>query len=136
MKSVLNRLIKHEQLSKEEARQMIINIADGKYNNSQIASFLTVYMMRSIGLEELEGFRSALLELCIAVDLSEFETVDLCGTGGDEKDTFNISTLSSFVTAGAGIKVAKHGNYGVSSGCGSSNVLEFLGIRFSNEEDF
>ena len=136
MKSVLNRLIKHEQLSKEEARQMIINIADGKYNNSQIASFLTVYMMRSIGLEELEGFRSALLELCIAVDLSEFETVDLCGTGGDGKDTFNISTLSSFVTAGAGIKVAKHGNYGVSSGCGSSNVLEFLGIRFSNEEDF
>lgn len=136
MKSVLNRLIKHEQLSKEEARQMIINIADGKYNNSQIASFLTVFMMRSIGLEELEGFRSALLELCIAVDLSEFETVDLCGTGGDEKDTFNISTLSSFVTAGAGIKVTKHGNYGVSSGCGSSNVLEFLGIRFSNEEDF
>ncbi|MGB2152725.1 MAG: anthranilate phosphoribosyltransferase [Flavobacteriaceae bacterium] len=136
MKSVLNRLIKHEQLSKEEARQMIINIADGKYNNSQIASFLTVYMMRSIGLEELEGFRSALLELCIAIDLSEFETVDLCGTGGDGKDTFNISTLSSFVTAGAGIKVAKHGNYGVSSGCGSSNVLEFLGIRFSNEEDF
>ena len=136
MKSVLNRLIKHEQLSKEVARQMIINIADGKYNNSQIASFLTVYMMRSIGLEELEGFRSALLELCIAVDLSEFETVDLCGTGGDEKDTFNISTLSSFVTAGAGIKVTKHGNYGVSSGCGSSNVLEFLGIRFSNEEDF
>ena len=136
MKSVLNRLTKHEQLSKEEARQMIINIADGKYNNSQIASFLTVYMMRSIGLEELEGFRSALLELCIAVDLSEFETVDLCGTGGDEKDTFNISTLSSFVTAGAGIKVTKHGNYGVSSGCGSSNVLEFLGIRFSNEEDF
>ncbi len=136
MKSVLNRLIKHEQLSKEEARQMIINIADGKYNSSQIASFLTVFMMRSIGLEELEGFRSALLELCIAIDLSEFETVDLCGTGGDGKDTFNISTLSSFVTAGAGIKVAKHGNYGVSSGCGSSNVLEFLGIRFSNEEDF
>jgi anthranilate phosphoribosyltransferase len=136
MKTVLNRLIKHEQLSKEEARQMIINIADGKYNSSQIASFLTVYMMRSIGLEELEGFRSALLELCIAVDLSEFETVDLCGTGGDGKDTFNISTLSSLVTAGAGIKVAKHGNYGVSSGCGSSNVLEFLEIRFSNEEDF
>jgi anthranilate phosphoribosyltransferase len=136
MKSVLNRLIKHEQLSKEEARQMIINIADGKYNSSQIASFLTVYMMRSIGLEELEGFRSALLELCIAVDLSEFETVDLCGTGGDGKNTFNISTLSSLVTAGAGIKVAKHGNYGVSSGCGSSNVLEFLEIRFSNEEDF
>ena len=115
---------------------MIINIADGQYNTSQIASFLTVYMMRSISLEELEGFRSALLELCIAIDLSEFDTIDLCGTGGDGKDTFNISTLSSFVTAGAGVKVTKHGNYGVSSGCGSSNVLEALGIKFSNDQDF
>ena len=87
-------------------------------------------MMRSISLEELEGFREALLELCIAIDLNEFETIDLCGTGGDGKDTFNISTLSSFVTAGAGVRVAKHGNYGVSSGCGSSNVLEALGIKF------
>ena len=136
MKSILNRLIRHELLSKEEARQMIINIAEGKYNSSQIASFLTVFMMRSISLQELEGFREALLELCIAVDLSEFETIDLCGTGGDEKDTFNISTLSSFVTAGAGIHVSKHGNYGVSSGCGSSNVLEHLGVRFSNDETF
>ena len=136
MKSTLNRMIRHELLSKEEARQMIVNIADGKYNSSQIASFLTVFMMRSISLQELEGFREALLELCIAVNLSEFETIDLCGTGGDEKDTFNISTLSSFVTAGAGIHVSKHGNYGVSSGCGSSNVLEHLGIRFSNDEDF
>jgi len=136
MKTILNRLISHEQLTKAEARQMIINIADDNYNSSQIASFLTVYMMRSISLDELEGFREALLELCLAVDLSEFETIDLCGTGGDEKDTFNISTLSSFVTAGAGVKVAKHGNYGISSGCGSSNVLEHLGIRFSNEENF
>ena len=136
MKSTLNRMIHHELLSKEEAQQMIVNIADGKYNSSQIASFLTVFMMRSISLQELEGFREALLELCIAVNLSEFETIDLCGTGGDEKDTFNISTLSSFVTAGAGINVSKHGNYGVSSGCGSSNVLEHLGIRFSNDEDF
>ena len=115
---------------------MIINIAEGQYNTSQIASFLTVYMMRSISLEELEGFRSALLELCIAIDLSEFDTIDLCGTGGDGKDTFNISTLSSFVTAGAGVKVTKHGNYGVSSGCGSSNVLEALGVKFSNDQDF
>ena len=136
MKAILNRLIQHQQLSKEEARHMIINIADGQYNTSQIASFLTVYMMRSVSLEELEGFRAALLELCIAIDLSEFDTIDLCGTGGDGKDTFNISTLSSFVTAGAGIKVTKHGNYGVSSGCGSSNVLEALGVKFSNEQDF
>lgn len=136
MKTILNRLIQHEVLSKDEAKQMIINIADGQYNNEQIASFLTVYMMRSISLQELEGFREALIELCIAIDLSEFDTIDLCGTGGDGKDTFNISTLSSFVTAGAGIKVTKHGNYGVSSGCGSSNVLEALGVKFSNDEDF
>ncbi len=136
MKATLNRLIQHQQLSKAEARQMIINIADGQYNPVQIASFLTVFMMRSISLEELEGFREALLELCIAVDLSDFNTIDLCGTGGDGKDTFNISTLSSFVTAGAGVKVTKHGNYGVSSGCGSSNVLEALGVKFSNDADF
>ena len=136
MKALLNRLIQHQQLSSAEARQVIIRIAEGKYNTSQIASFLTVYMMRSISLEELHGFREALLELCIAVDLREFNTIDLCGTGGDAKDTFNISTLSSFVTAGAGIKVTKHGNYGVSSSCGSSNVLEALGIRFSSDSDF
>jgi anthranilate phosphoribosyltransferase len=92
--------------------------------------------MRSISIEELAGFREALLELCIRVDLSAYNTIDLCGTGGDGKDTFNISTLASFVTAGAGIKVAKHGNYGVSSISGSSNVMEKLGIKFSKENDF
>ena len=136
MKNILNKLTNHEKLSKEESRQMIINIADGQYNSSQIASFLTIFMMRSISLKELQGFRSALLELCIRINLDEYDTIDLCGTGGDGKDTFNISTLSSFVTAGAGVKVTKHGNYGVSSGCGSSNVLEALGIKFSNERDF
>ncbi len=136
MKDIINRLTNHEKLSKEESRQIIINIADGQYNSSQIASFLTVYMMRSISLDELQGFRSALLELCIRINLDEFDTIDLCGTGGDGKNTFNISTLSSFITAGAGVKVTKHGNYGVSSGCGSSNVLEALGIKFSNERDF
>ena len=136
MKNILNRLTNHQQLSKEESRQMIINIADGQYNSSQIASFLTVYMMRNVSLDELEGFRSALLELCVVIDLDEYDTIDLCGTGGDGKDTFNISTLSSFVTAGAGVKVTKHGNYGISSGCGSSNVLEALKVKFSNEIDF
>lgn len=136
MKTILDQLIRHEQLSKEQARQVIINIAAGQYNSSEIASFLTVFMMRSISLDELEGFRTALLELCIPVDLSEFNAIDLCGTGGDEKNTFNISTLAAFVAAGAGVKVTKHGNYGVSSGCGSSNVLEALNIRFSNEADF
>ncbi len=136
MKAILNRLTQHETLQKEEASSILFQIAKGVYNPSQIASFLTVFMMRSITLEELEGFREALLELCVAIDLSEFTPIDLCGTGGDGKDTFNISTLSSFITAGAGVKVAKHGNYGVSSGCGSSNVLEHLGIKFSNEENF
>ncbi len=136
MKKLLNRLINHETISKEEAKSVLVNISKGAYNQSQIASFLTVYMMRSITVEELEGFRDALLELCIAVDLSEYNPIDLCGTGGDGKDTFNISTLSSFVAAGAGIKVTKHGNYGVSSKCGSSNVMEHLGIKFSNDKDF
>ncbi|MEM8846382.1 MAG: anthranilate phosphoribosyltransferase [Bacteroidota bacterium] len=136
MKETLNRLINHEILSKEDAKQILVNIAKGDYNTSQIAAFLTVYMMRSITIEELEGFRDALLELCLAVDLSDYNPIDLCGTGGDGKDTFNISTLASFVTAGAGIKVTKHGNYGVSSKCGSSNVMEFLGIKFSNDADF
>lgn len=136
MKDILNRLINHETISKEEARKVLVNISAGEYNESQIAAFLTVYMMRSITLEELEGFRDALLEMCLSADLAQYDPIDLCGTGGDGKDTFNISTLASFVTAGAGVKVAKHGNYGVSSSCGSSNVMEHLGIKFSNKQDF
>ncbi len=136
MKDILNALIEHRFLTREQAREVLVGIAGGQYNQSQIASFLTVYMMRSISTEELEGFRDALLELCKAVDLGEYEPIDLCGTGGDGKNTFNISTLASFITAGAGIPVAKHGNYGVSSRCGSSNVLEFLGVRFSDDRDF
>ena len=136
MKNVLNRLINHETISSEEAKQILINISKGDYNQSQIAAFLTIFMMRTVTQEELKGFRDALLELCIPVDLSAYNPIDLCGTGGDGKDTFNISTLSSFVTAGAGVPVAKHGNYGVSSACGSSNVLESLGVKFSNDTDF
>lgn len=134
MKSILNRLTT-STLSKEEAKQVIINISKEEYDPAQISAFLTVFMMRRIKVEEIEGFRDALLELCIALDFSDYDFIDLCGTGGDGKDTFNISTLSSFVVAGAGIKVAKHGNYGVSSSCGSSNVLEYLDIKFTNEED-
>lgn len=136
MKTILNRLINHETLSKTEAKDVLVHISNGNYNPSQIASFLTVYMMRSVSIDELAGFREALLELCIRVDLSTYNTIDLCGTGGDGKDTFNISTLASFVAAGAGIKVSKHGNYGVSSISGSSNVMEKLGVKFSNENDF
>ncbi|MBW2938937.1 anthranilate phosphoribosyltransferase [Aureisphaera sp. CAU 1614] len=136
MKNILNRLINHEQLAKEEAREVLVNISQGTYNSSQIAAFMTVYMMRSISLEELEGFRDALLELCIKVPIENYNTIDLCGTGGDGKNTFNISTLASFVTAGAGVLVSKHGNYGVSSISGSSNVMETLGVKFSSDSNF
>lgn len=136
MKNILNRLIQHEILNKEEAKDVLVNISSGSYNPSQIAAFMTVYMMRSITIEELAGFREALLELCIPIDFSAYNTIDLCGTGGDGKDTFNISTLASFIVAGAGIKVAKHGNYGVSSISGSSNVMEKMGVKFTNDSDF
>lgn len=136
MKNILNRLIKYETLSTEEAKQVIVNISNDMYNPSQIASFLSVYMMRSITIEELQGFRDALLDLCVAIDLKEFNAIDIVGTGGDGKNTFNISTLSSFITAGAGVHVSKHGNYGVSSTSGSSNVMENLGVKFSNDESF
>ncbi len=135
MKKILNRLFEHQHLDKTQAREILVNIAGGKYNSSQVAAFITVFLMRSVTVEELQGFREALLELCVKVDFSDFNTIDLCGTGGDGKNTFNISTLSSFVAAGAGYKVAKHGNYGVSSVSGSSNVLEHLGFRFTNDED-
>jgi anthranilate phosphoribosyltransferase len=135
MKEILNHLFEHKTLTKEQAREVLVNITGGKYNQSQISSFLTVYMMRSITVDELEGFRNALLDQCQRVDLDAYNPIDLCGTGGDGKDTFNISTLSSFVVAANGIPVAKHGNYGVSSSCGSSNVLEALGIRFTTDTD-
>lgn len=136
MKNILNQLINHKTLTQEEAKNVLINLSSGQYNASQMAAFMTVYMMRSITIDELTGFREALLELCIPIDFSNYETIDLCGTGGDGKDTFNISTLASFVVAGAGIKVAKHGNYGVSSISGSSNVMENVGVKFSNQQDY
>ncbi|MEO1257747.1 MAG: anthranilate phosphoribosyltransferase [Bacteroidota bacterium] len=135
MKKILNQLFEHRKLSREQSREVLTKIAQGEYNHSQIAAFLTVYLMRSISVEELAGFREALLDLCIKVDLDGMPAIDLCGTGGDGKNTFNISTLASFVAAGAGAKVAKHGNYGVSSVCGSSNVMENLGYTFGNDPD-
>ncbi|WP_345246713.1 anthranilate phosphoribosyltransferase [Nibrella saemangeumensis] len=133
MKEILNLLFEYKSLTKEQAKQVLLGIGRGEYNSSQIASFLTVYMMRPVRLEELEGFRDAMLELCLPVDLAAYDAMDLCGTGGDGKDTFNISTLSAFVVAGAGQRVAKHGNHGVSSLCGSSTVMEYLGHRFTND---
>ncbi|WJJ96114.1 anthranilate phosphoribosyltransferase [Algibacter luteus] len=136
MKDILNRLINHETLTTEEAKQVIVNISNNMYNPSQITCFLSVYMMRSITIEELRGFRDALLELCVPINLSGYNAIDIVGTGGDGKNTFNISTLSAFITAGAGVHVSKHGNYGVSSTSGSSNVMESLGVKFSNDEGF
>ncbi len=134
MKAVLNQLFEHQKLTEEQAYDVLTRIGNGEYNSSQIASFLTVYLMRNISVEELKGFQNALLDLCLKMDFSDFNTIDVCGTGGDGKNTFNISTISAFVIAGAGYKVAKHGNYGVSSNCGSSNVLEYLGYQFTNDE--
>ncbi|SOD96599.1 anthranilate phosphoribosyltransferase [Spirosoma fluviale] len=133
MKAILNHLFEYKHLAKDQAREVLLGIGRGEYNPAQIASFLTVYMMRSLRLEELEGFRDAMLELCLPVDLDAYDPMDLCGTGGDGKDTFNISTLSSFVVAGAGQRVAKHGNHGVSSLVGSSTVMEKLGYQFTND---
>lgn len=134
MKAILNELIDHRVLSKETAHRVLVELATGKFNPSQTSAFMTVYMMRSVTVDELQGFRDAMLELCVPVSFEQ-PVMDLCGTGGDGKNTFNISTLSSFVVAGAGQPVAKHGNYGVSSACGSSNVLEYFGYQFTNDVD-
>lgn len=135
MKHILNQLFEHQKLTKDQAKDVLINISLDKYNPSQLAAFISVYLMRNISVDELAGFRDALLDLCVKVDFDDLPIVDLCGTGGDGKNTFNISTLASFVVAGAGYHVAKHGNYGVSSISGSSNVLEYLGFKFTNDTD-
>ena len=134
MKDILNNLYQQKKLSRSEAKQILINIAQEKYNDAHLASFLTVFMMRPITVDELSGFRDALKELAIKVDFSDFNTIDIVGTGGDGKDTFNISTLTSFIVAGTGQKVAKHGNYSVSSQSGSSDMLESFGYEFTNDE--
>lgn len=132
MKEVLTELIENRALTKETAHRVLVDLAQGKFNLSQTAAFMTVYMMRSITVEELQGFRDAMLELCIPASFDQ-PVMDVCGTGGDGKNTINLSTLSSFVVAAAGQPVAKHGNYGVSSACGSSNLLEYFGYRFTND---
>jgi len=135
LQPTLKHLFEHKTLTKEISKEILTNIASDKYNKSEIAAFLTVFQMRPITVDELTGFRDALLELCIRIDLGDFNTIDMCGTGGDSKNTFNISTLASLVVAGAGAKVSKHGNYGVSSSCGSSNVMEYLGYQFTSDAE-
>lgn len=134
MKEILNDLYQHKKLTEYQAKEVLINIAQEKYNDAHLASFMTVFMMRPITVEELLGFRNALKKLAIKVDFSDYNTIDIVGTGGDGKDTFNISTLTSFIVAGTGQKVAKHGNYSVSSKSGSSDMLESFGYEFTNDE--
>jgi anthranilate phosphoribosyltransferase len=133
MKKILQYLFEHKTLSRKSAKEVLVNIGKGIYNEHEVTAFMTVYLMRSITIDELQGFQDALLELCVKVDLGEFELIDIVGTGGDGKNTFNISTLACFNVAGTGQKVAKHGNYGASSVSGASNVMEQLGYKFKNE---
>ena len=135
MKDILYRLFEHRYLGRDEARRILQNIAAGQYSDSQIASLITVYLMRNISVEELSGFREALLEMRVPVDLSDYKPIDIVGTGGDGKNTFNISTASCFVVAGAGYNVVKHGNYGATSVSGASNVMEQHGVKFTNDTD-
>jgi anthranilate phosphoribosyltransferase len=133
MKKILQYLFEHKSLAKAQARDVLTRIARGEYNESEMAAFITVFLMRSITVDELQGFRDALLDLCVRVDLDGHDTIDIVGTGGDGKNTFNISTLACFIVAGAGQKVAKHGNYGASSVSGASNLMEQLGYKFKND---
>lgn len=135
MNRILSNLFEHKSLSRSEARDIMLNIADSKYNDNQLSAFMTVFLMRSITPEELTGFRDAILERRVKVDFGDVPTIDIVGTGGDGKNTFNISTASCFVVAGAGGKVVKHGNYGSSSVSGASNVLEEHGVKFSADPD-
>jgi len=135
MKKILNHLFEHKTLSREQAKAVLVDISANRFNEAEIAAFITVYLMRSVSIEELQGFRDALLELCVRVDLQHDELIDIVGTGGDGKNTFNISTLSCFIVAGSGNKVAKHGNYGASSISGSSNLMEMLGYQFTTDSE-
>ncbi len=128
-------MFEHKSLSHDEARDVLLNIADGRYNDAQLSAFMTVFLMRSITLDELTGFRDAILERRHPVDFGDIKAIDIVGTGGDGKNTFNISTASCFVVAGTGRKVVKHGNYGATSVSGASNVLEHHGVKFTSDMD-
>lgn len=135
MKQILYRLFEHQFLGREESREILQNMVSGRYTEAQIASLITVFLMRSISVEELSGFRDALLDMRVVTDLSDYDPIDIVGTGGDGKNTFNVSTAACFVVAGAGYKVAKHGNFGATSISGASNVMEYHGVKFTTEQD-
>ncbi|KQT30973.1 anthranilate phosphoribosyltransferase [Chryseobacterium sp. Leaf405] len=135
MKEILQYLFNHHTLSKSEAKAIMIEIAQNKFNATEVTAFVSIFLMRNITLKELEGFREALLQMAVPVNLDTSATIDIVGTGGDGKNTINISTLASFVVAGAGQKVTKHGNYGASTITGASNVMKELGYQFKNNSD-
>lgn len=135
MKQILKRIFNHEKLSREEACSLMRNMVGGSINDAQTAALLAAFQMRGVTVDELIGFRDALLQTRVPVSLQEFQPIDIVGTGGDGKNTFNISTCACFVVAGAGYHVAKHGNYGATSVSGASNVMEQYGVRFTNETD-
>ncbi|MGI9653509.1 anthranilate phosphoribosyltransferase [Chryseobacterium sp. RLHN22] len=135
MKEILQYLFNYHTLSKSEAKAIMIEIAQNKFNATEVTAFISIFLMRNITLEELKGFREALLQMAVPVNLSTNDTIDIVGTGGDGKNTINISTLASFVVAGTGQKVAKHGNYGASTITGSSNVMEALGYQFKKTSE-
>ena len=135
MKDILNRMLNHEELTCEETKQILIGITQSEFPNEQITALLTALQMRGITVDELLGFRDGILETGVPVPLDCERYIDVVGTGGDRKNTFNISTTSCFVIAGAGYKVAKHGNYAATSTSGASNVIAHHGIRFSDDID-
>lgn len=136
MKTVLAEILGGQILSEDAAATALRQILSNEIPIAQTSSFLATIALRGVALSELRGFHRVLLEQSKLVDLRETELIDVCGTGGDGKQTFNISTLAAFVLAGAGVKVAKHGNASATSGCGSSDVLQFLGAEFTNDESF
>ena len=135
MKPLLTQLYAREPLSRDTAYETLSRIGNGAATEVEIAAVVSAINMRPGVLAEIQGFRDAMLELALRVDLGERQTIDIVGTGGDGKNTFNISTLSSFVVAGAGYLVTKHGSYGVSSSVGSSDVLTALGVQFTSDRD-
>ena len=135
MKDILNRMLNHEELTREETKDILIGITRSEYPNEQITALLTALQMRGITVDELLGFRDGILETGVPVPLDCDRYIDVVGTGGDRKNTFNISTTSCFVIAGAGYKVAKHGNYAATSTSGASNVIANHGVKFTDDID-
>ena len=135
MRNILKRLLAQETLTSAETKEILLNITREKYPEAQIAALLTCLQMRGITPDELIGFREALMETRVPVDFSPYNPIDIVGTGGDGKNTFNISTCACFVVAGAGYKVAKHGNYAATSVSGASTVMEMHGVKFTSDPD-